>query len=92
MVAVGHPRHHRHGHRRVHTEQQQRGCVGLELRRAHAGRAQRQHCETPRAVVAGFTPALTIGTITVALGAAAAVLIPRQRSAGRSLEPAIQPP
>jgi nitrate/nitrite transporter NarK len=47
--------------------------------------------ETPRAFVAGFTPALTIGAITVALGAAAALLIPRKRSTAVSLKPAVQP-
>jgi hypothetical protein len=47
--------------------------------------------ETPRAFVAGFTPALTIGALTVALGAAAALLIPRKRSTGVSLKPAAQP-
>jgi len=47
--------------------------------------------ETPTAFVAGFTPALTIGAITVALGAAAALLIPRKRSATAPLKPAIQP-
>jgi hypothetical protein len=47
--------------------------------------------ETPRAFMAGFTPALTIGAITVALGAAAALLIPRKRSTAVSLNPAVQP-
>jgi hypothetical protein len=41
--------------------------------------------------VAGCTPALMIGAITVALGAAAALLIPRQRSTASSLTPAVQP-
>ena len=43
VAAVAHPRHHRHGHRDAHAEQQQRGCLGLQLGRAHARRAQRQH-------------------------------------------------
>lgn len=41
--------------------------------------------------VSGATNALTIGAITVALGAAAALLIPRQRNTTRPLQPAIQP-
>src|SRR5687767_1550501 len=46
---------------------------------------------TPTAFVAGFTPALTIGAVTVALGAAAALLIPRHRSGPVALKPAPQP-
>jgi MFS family permease len=46
--------------------------------------------ETPTTFVAGFQPALTIGAITVALGAGAALLIPRRRSSGVALHPAVQ--
>jgi hypothetical protein len=46
---------------------------------------------TPTTFVAGFTPALTIGAATVALGAAAALLIPRRRRARAALEPALAP-
>ena len=46
--------------------------------------------ETPTAFVAGFTPALTIGAATVALGAVAALLIPRRRTTTVALEPALQ--
>jgi Mn2+/Fe2+ NRAMP family transporter len=47
--------------------------------------------ETPTTFVAGFQPALTIGAATVALGAAAALLIPRRRrSNGLALAPAPQ--
>jgi nitrate/nitrite transporter NarK len=53
--------------------------------------ANRGGYETPTAFVAGFTPALMIGAATVALGAAAALLIPRRRKEAISLEPALQP-
>ena len=44
---------------------------------------------TPSAFVDGFVPALTIGAITVAIGAAAALLIPPlQRATATSLKPA----
>jgi EmrB/QacA subfamily drug resistance transporter len=46
--------------------------------------------KTPAAFVAGFTPALTIGAITVAIGAAAALLIPRKPSTAVSLRPAVE--
>jgi len=46
--------------------------------------------ETPTAFVAGFTPALVIGAATVALGAAAALMIPRRRKQVISMEPALQ--
>jgi hypothetical protein len=43
----------------------------------------------PSAFVDGFVSALTIGAITVAIGAAAALLIPpRQRATATSLKPA----
>lgn len=46
---------------------------------------------TPSAFVDGFVPALTIGAITVAIGAAAALLIPpRQRATVTSLKPALE--
>jgi MFS family permease len=45
---------------------------------------------TPTAFAAGFTPALTIGAATVALGAVVTLLIPRRRSTAASLEPAVQ--
>ena len=41
---------------------------------------------TPRAFVDGFVPALTIGAITVAIGAAAALLIPPLRRGRRDAE------
>ena len=44
---------------------------------------------TPSAFVDGFVPALTIGAITVGLGAAAALLIPRTRRGAASLEPTV---
>jgi MFS family permease len=46
---------------------------------------------TPSAFVHGFVPALTIGAITVAIGAAAALLIPARKSAtATSLKPAME--
>jgi EmrB/QacA subfamily drug resistance transporter len=45
---------------------------------------------TPSDFVAGFTPALIIGAITVALGAAAALLIPRQRTGTATFKPALE--
>jgi EmrB/QacA subfamily drug resistance transporter len=45
---------------------------------------------TPSDFVAGFTPALIIGAITVALGAAAALLIPRQRTETATFKPALE--
>ena len=46
---------------------------------------------TPSAFVDGFVPALTIGAITVAIGAAAALLIPpRQRATVTALKPALE--
>ena len=45
---------------------------------------------TPTAFVDGFVPALTIGAITVAIGAAAALVIPPlRRTTAPSLEPAV---
>ena len=45
---------------------------------------------TPSAFVGGFIPALTIRAIAVALGAAAALLIPPpQRATATSLKPAV---
>jgi len=52
--------------------------------------ASRGDYATPTAFVAGFTPALTIGAVTVALGAVAALLIPRRRTATVAREPAHQ--
>jgi MFS family permease len=52
--------------------------------------ANQRDYETPRALVAGLTPALTIGAIAVALGAAAALLIPRQRSVPATFKPALE--
>ena len=46
---------------------------------------------TPSAFVDGFVPALTIGAITVAIGAAAALLIPPfRRTTTKALKPAVQ--
>ena len=46
---------------------------------------------TPRAFAAGFVPALTIGAITVAIGAAAALLIPPlRRRTTVTLKPAVE--
>ena len=46
---------------------------------------------TPTAFVDGFAPALTIGAITVAIGAVAALLIPpRPRATATSLKPAVE--
>jgi len=46
---------------------------------------------TPSAFVHGFVPALTIGTITVGIGAAAALLIPALKSAtATSLKPVLE--
>jgi hypothetical protein len=47
--------------------------------------------ETLTAFMAGFTPTLTIGAATVALGAAAALVIPRRRTAAVSPQPLVQP-
>ena len=44
----------------------------------------------PHAFVDGFTPALVIGAVTVALGAAVTLLIPRRRPAAVALQPAPQ--
>jgi hypothetical protein len=44
---------------------------------------------TPTSFVAGFTPALIIGAVTVALGALAALVIPGRRTARAALEPAL---
>jgi MFS family permease len=44
---------------------------------------------TSASFVAGFTPALIIGAVTVALGAFAALLIPGRRPARAALEPAL---
>jgi MFS family permease len=52
--------------------------------------ANRGGYQTPRTFVHGLAPALTIGAITVALGAAAALLIPRQRATATALKPAIE--
>jgi MFS family permease len=46
---------------------------------------------TPAAFVDVFTPALILGAATVALGAAAALLIPRRRREAVAIEPAPQP-
>ncbi|MGN6167833.1 MAG: hypothetical protein ACTHQQ_06635 [Solirubrobacteraceae bacterium] len=45
---------------------------------------------TPSSFVDGFVPALTIGAMTVAIGAAAALLIPRAHRARGSLKPAME--
>ena len=46
---------------------------------------------TPSAFVDGFVPAMTIGAITVAVGAAAALLIPPlRRNAAATLKPAVE--
>lgn len=46
---------------------------------------------TPTAFVDGFVPALTIGAVTVAIGAGAALVIPPpQRNSASALKPALQ--
>lgn len=76
------PEQHRDEHAREHhhvLDRQQRVEVVDKPRSEESGQ------------VSGATNALTIGAITVALGAAAALLIPRQRNTTRPLQPAIQP-
>src|SRR5947209_10341421 len=45
---------------------------------------------TPGQFVDGFVPALTIGAITVGIGAAAALLIPPRERAATTLKPAVE--
>jgi hypothetical protein len=53
--------------------------------------ANRGGYQTPGTFVHGLAPALTIGAITVAIGAAAALLIPpRHRATATALKPAVE--
>jgi MFS family permease len=65
------------------------GVLGLAV--LAAGFSARGGYATPGAFVDGFVPALTIGAITVAIGAAAALLIPPlKRATATSLKPAVE--
>jgi H+/gluconate symporter-like permease len=61
-------------------------CNGTRFRSVLASQGD---YATPAAFVDGFALALTIGAATVALGAAAALLIPRNRGARAAIQPAL---